>query len=555
MNSKLSCKIVITVVVWVLIAILAVGCVVSPTMPEVTEYPTEIPTTEPTTEPTPEYTLNLTLEQKVADFEVYYNTITTSVPYLDAQQELYGFNITTNHERYLNLIRETEDDFDFFCTMYAIGQESLSAHTGVRMPNYAELENPLMVNVDELYRDRRHEILLGLWEQLIIEKLETFPAFNAAGFEYVDGEYVYSNILSSRSFDALDGAIIEAVDGLDADEYIRQFLAINAIKYDHINRKVYRSLIRFNDSIGEPVTLTLRGASGEVTDIVLYASVQADFVAEYRFIAPYEIGALPENFYRYSDTENNVEYIKVNSFFAATDYAISVLYGESELDMVTEIFNSIADDAYIIIDLRGNGGGTIDYAAIYLYRQLYSGTIRSYREYYVPKTDANSVYNTPEYKRVNMVSETDGGVKYNADLLMSGGARDFSGRVFYLVNGYSMSTADSFAALVREFGLGTVIGGNTGGEGLGMSFCNLGLPNSGLIYSYFPASAENADGTDNSVYGTAPDIYAAMTIPQYEIMVQQLKNGVTIGGLMEYENCIKYDAALIRALEEIRRAG
>lgn len=85
--------------------------------------------------------LNLTTDEKIADFEEFYNNIIESVPLLDEQETLYGTSFKNRKDYYLNLIKKTENDFQFFCTMLAIEEDIPSKHTDICMPIYSNISN------------------------------------------------------------------------------------------------------------------------------------------------------------------------------------------------------------------------------------------------------------------------------------------------------------------------------------------------------------------------------------------------------------------------------
>jgi C-terminal processing protease CtpA/Prc len=85
-------------------------------------------------------------------------------------------------------------------------------------------------------------------------------------------------------------------------------------------------------------------------------------------------------------------------------------------------------------------------------------------------------------------------------------------KVYLLVSDGTGSAADGFAALLKENNLATLIGSNTGGEGLADSFMMDSLPNSGLVFIYTYSIAFGCDGLNNSVYGTSPDVYVNMSV-------------------------------------------
>jgi C-terminal processing protease CtpA/Prc len=77
------------------------------------------------------------------------------------------------------------------------------------------------------------------------------------------------------------------------------------------------------------------------------------------------------------------------------------------------------------------------------------------------------------------------------------------------------SAADRFVSDMKKNNMATVIGNNTGGEGLASSYNMVSLPNSKLAFIYMPGGAKNPDGTDNSLYGTAPDYYVTQSVEDY----------------------------------------
>ena len=117
--------------------------------------------------------------------------------------------------------------------------------------------------------------------------------------------------------------------------------------------------------------------------------------------------------------------------------------------------------------------------------------------------------------------------------------------VYYLVGPSTGSAADEYIAMIKENGLGTSVGENTGGEGLGDSFvCNI-LSNSSLVYVYYPSDNDSADGKSNSVYGTEPHIYINQTLEDYkkqqEFVKKEREN--------EYSSKLEYDTVLKWVLE------
>ena len=103
--------------------------------------------------------------------------------------------------------------------------------------------------------------------------------------------------------------------------------------------------------------------------------------------------------------------------------------------------------------------------------------------------------------------------------------------------------------MIKEKKLGTIIGTNTYGEGLADSFKCSSLKNSGLVYIYFPSLSYNEDGTNNSLYGTSPDVYIEQSKDSFYSQRALQANQVDIF----YIEKEKYDTVLIKTIEMIEQ--
>ena len=62
----------------------------------------------------------LTEEQKIEDFEYIYSNMVNSIPFLEEIKELYQIDFEGRKEYYLEEIRSTNNNFEFYCTLKAI---------------------------------------------------------------------------------------------------------------------------------------------------------------------------------------------------------------------------------------------------------------------------------------------------------------------------------------------------------------------------------------------------------------------------------------------------
>lgn len=105
--------------------------------------------------------------------------------------------------------------------------------------------------------------------------------------------------------------------------------------------------------------------------------------------------------------------------------------------------------------------------------------------------------------------------------------------------------------MVKKNKLGTIIGTNTRGEGVSDSFICNALKNSGLVYIYFPSLSYNQDGTNNSLYGTSPDVYIEQTKESFYQERNLKEKQIDINS---YTEKIKYDNILIKTIEMIEES-
>lgn len=89
----------------------------------------------------------------------------------------------------------------------------------------------------------------------------------------------------------------------------------------------------------------------------------------------------------------------------------------------------------------------------------------------------------------------------------------FKGRIFVLISNYTASTASGFAAVIKDFGIATLVGEETGG--LPSSYgdiCYVTLPNSyldlGVSWKYFIRPSGDPEYV---LHGVMPDIYVKTT--------------------------------------------
>ncbi|MBQ3513325.1 MAG: hypothetical protein IJA32_05930 [Lachnospiraceae bacterium] len=143
---------------------------------------------------------DFTMEQKVEDFEIFYSNIVESVPYLDDVYELYGIDFKGRYEYYLEQIKNTKSNIEFYGVLQAISQDVGSFHTDIAFPWYENLKGLGCYNLKKtLYQLGMEPKLEAWWDEFEdeLKKYEDIPYINVT---YMDGKYIVSNYSVARGW-------------------------------------------------------------------------------------------------------------------------------------------------------------------------------------------------------------------------------------------------------------------------------------------------------------------------------------------------------------------
>lgn len=483
--------------------------------------------------------LNLTTEEKLDDFEEFYNNIIKSVPLLDDHEKMYGISFKERKPYYQKLVEKTQNDFEFFCTMSAIEEDIPSFHTDIVSPSYSRISNLKCYNKDKTLSSIKYKALTDYWYETIYMACEQYSEVQRANFKYIDGEYLFDSLYSSDVYKEFNRYSIDTINGDSISDFIINNISTYSIHYDYGRNTPYRWYFTLNDSVGEKVMLTLCDEDGNLINIELYYDIQIEVVDAFSEIyLNKDIISENNSIYYYTDKKNDIGYVAIKNFENS--------YGK-------ELKNELSKMKYlenIIIDLRGNYGGYREYAQKYLYPVLFNIDVTTTNSWYIPNSDINRVVNNKINNRLLFKRQKDEeGYTYTSKYKYKGESLVTKQSIFILIDRKTASAADGFVAMVKEKNLGFIIGSNTSGEGLADSFIVERLSESGLTYIYYPSLSYNVDGTNNSLYGTSPHQNIEQSKESFYIQRDmQARNQDT----NSYIEKLKYDNVLINTIEIIK---
>ncbi len=206
--------------------------------------------------------------------------------------------------------------------------------------------------------------------------------------------------------------------------------------------------------------------------------------------------------------DKKAAYLKIQSF-ELTNY-------EKDKDVLTKFFVEIKDIPNLIIDLRGNSGGSDLYWKDLLIQPNTKESLSSDRYYVFNQTETTLPYVSAIGRSVDIIdTEKEPILSQYADSFshfikdttaFEPAANSYKGKIWILVDEDVYSASENFVIFCKNTGFATLVGTATGGDGGIADPILVTLPNSGLIVRYSMFYGLNADGSGNEAIGTVPDV-------------------------------------------------
>ncbi|MDB8790475.1 S41 family peptidase [Romboutsia sp. 1001216sp1] len=193
---------------------------------------------------------------------------------------------------------------------------------------------------------------------------------------------------------------------------------------------------------------------------------------------------------------------------------------DKDLKMIGDYISTLGKHKALIIDIRGNLGGSDRYWQGIVSKLIKNDIkVNGYRTYRnnseivkkyidvrhiklepIEKLPMNVKKNAPEetLKKFSDFENTSYTIKANPNL-------KFEGSIYLLVDGKIYSSSESFSMFCKETKFATLIGQTTGGDGGGLDPVLFKLKNSGLIARMASGMYLNKDGICDEEFKTTPD--------------------------------------------------
>lgn len=207
--------------------------------------------------------------------------------------------------------------------------------------------------------------------------------------------------------------------------------------------------------------------------------------------------------------EGKTAYIYVGSFDMS-------LYDEDKKKLF-DFYSQVENYENVIFDFTENGGGGMFYfddliAAPNIDKELKVpcyGFIKNgeYNIKFLGSEDFEPISTMPKLPKMNKddFENLDLVSKFEYSIYPLSDKKMLNGKIWILINENVFSSSEYAAMFTKYSGFATLVGTQTGGDGIGVDPLPIVMPNSGFIVRYSPIYGTTADGASSQEFGTTPD--------------------------------------------------
>ncbi|MCK4636274.1 MAG: hypothetical protein KAT49_00170 [Methanomicrobia archaeon] len=422
---------------------------------------------------------SLTRNEWKEDFEALYYLVKYNYPYLWVKERTHGYNWLDLKDDYMQRLDEIETNEEFLGLIMEALMTLQNGHTG-------------------LYNSMNE-----YWKELLSDYYHSCPE---VFFYYFGGNYIAIGGLNDwkEKYGIEEGSKVVAINGIEVDEAVKSLVQKTRVWYDCDRNKLFMAYLD-PTLFGEDAIFTIKNPDGNTVK----KSIQ--YISEDLYKELYRVLSLdrdPDSNLEFRKWEDKkVAYVRIKSFV----YSVSINHAK-----FLEFYREIGEYNALIIDIRGNGGGRIDYWRDNIVRPLTNRNLEveffvalrqgKYTNYWrggVVSTSKDSISHLPSDVRTNNFA---GVIKF-LKCPRKSTETPFNGDIYLLVDREVYSAAESFAAFAKASGFAELVGTTTGGDGIGFGPFSFTLPNSKLVIKMTSGMGINPDGTANEETRTTPDIY------------------------------------------------
>ncbi|MDY3005535.1 S41 family peptidase [Anaerococcus porci] len=219
---------------------------------------------------------------------------------------------------------------------------------------------------------------------------------------------------------------------------------------------------------------------------------------------------------RIENIANGIGMIRIKEMLA--EYEL-----DDDMNAIDKYLNDNPDLKAIVIDIRDNSGGNIEYWKNYLLPRLINKKVSLDNHMFFKDGMRSRMLLESEgvvFENISNINLEKMNIKHKEDLkdftyyskdrvevIPLEGVK-FKGKLYLLVNKGVYSAAEGLANFCKNTHIASIIGEKTGGDGITLGIINDVMPNSGLVFTYTNTLGYAPDGSINEESKTEPDIKA-----------------------------------------------
>ena len=453
----------------------------------------------------------LSEEQRLEDLDYLMRIFSENHPFIALKSRVEGYDWLGHRDEFRALVASAETDQEFAIAMNSVVRLVNNMHTRLsgrsnldgwyQVPRSNDLE-PWLRIIDEASLNKAE-----YWFDLAKEQ-----EYGHLEIAYSAGQYVVAGRVTGTTGKTFPiGSVVTEVNGMGVDEFVYSHRGIDWQPYDPVRQKVYDRVLRLPEG-KSTVTVTAPDGYHITETFNVRASVPPrSLVMTGRYNGPYTLNSACLSG---CVMDGEVGYLVISHMVGDSKLL------EDEIRALREFIDSVSGLPSLIIDIRGNPGGqdllwcalvsmliskttTVELAVALAdgdyVSPFYSCMVDSYGFAPLVEEDTSRGF-PPEVSNGGFRVPITGFLTVEPDE----DSVKYSGRVFLLVDDQVCSSADLFAAFSKASGFATLVGGVTGGDGIGFRLCYAVLPNSGMVVSFSLNMGLNPDGTANEETHTRP---------------------------------------------------